>query len=89
MMLALASGSCLIGCMSEAPTKRGVRVECSVCGQMKQPIGRDGGVYRRYCDWECPGYRQEPYAGSLWPGETDADFGFPCGDAGTEPVPHE
>jgi hypothetical protein len=36
-----------------------------------------------YCTDECPGYRQPPYAGSLWPGETEAEFGYPVGDDGT------
>jgi len=40
-----------------------------------------------YCDRECPGYYAEPHVGSLWPGETDADFGYPCGDDGTEAIP--
>lgn len=69
----------------DKPTKRGVRVTCAVCNHMKQPIGRDGGPVH-YCDWECPGYRQPPHVGSLWPGETGVDFGFPCSDVGTEPV---
>ena len=65
------------------PTKRGVRVECAVCGQAKCPRGRDSPLDR--CYHKCPGYSQDPQVGSLWPGETDADFGFPCSDVGTEP----
>jgi hypothetical protein len=38
------------------------------------------------CDHECPGYDQEPFAGSLWPGETDQEFGYSCGDVGTRQV---
>lgn len=66
------------------PTKRGIYVECAVCGRTKQPIGRDARTVG--CDDECPGYDQSSHVGSLWPGETDADFGYPCGDTGTEPV---
>lgn len=67
-------------------TKRGVYVECAVCKHQKQPIGRSAPLQGCYCDDECDGYRQAPHVGSLWPGETDADFGYPCGDAGTEPA---
>lgn len=67
-------------------TKRGIPVYCSTCGLMKNPIGRSAPLQGGYCDDECDGYRQAPHVGSLWPGETDADFGYPCGDAGTEPV---
>jgi len=68
------------------PTKVGVRIVCAVCGVQKKPIGRDAPLDGYYCDWECPGYRVPPFVGSLWPGETDADFGYPCGDYGTEPL---
>lgn len=67
--------------------KRGIRVTCTTCGHMKNPIGRSGPMQVIYCDWGCPGYRGEPRVGSLWPGETDADFGYPSGDDGTEEVP--
>ncbi len=66
-------------------TKRGVSVWCAECGQMKQPRGRSAG-YASYCSLECTGYDKEPHVGSLWPGETDEDFGFACSDVGTEPV---
>jgi len=36
------------------------------------------------CDWECRGYREVPLSGSLWPGESEADFGYPVNDDGTE-----
>ena len=32
---------------------------------------------------DCPGYRQAPYPGSLWPNETSDDFGYPVGADGT------
>lgn len=67
--------------------RRGVRVEGATCGHMKQPTGRSAALGSRYCDWECPGYRQEPRVGSLWPGETEEDFGYPCSDVGTEKMP--
>jgi hypothetical protein len=63
----------------------GIRVTCAVCGLTKKPIGRSaplacaGGL----CDYECPGYRAEPYVGSLWPGESAEDFGYPIGTDGT------
>jgi hypothetical protein len=66
--------------------KVGIRVECATCGQMKQPIGRSAPMEGYYCDWECSGYREPPHVGSLWPGETDEDFGYPCGDVGTLPT---
>jgi hypothetical protein len=68
------------------PTKRGIRVTCSTCRRTKQPIGRSAPLGFDYCDWECPGYRLAPFVGSLWPGETDVDFGFSCSDQGTEPI---
>jgi hypothetical protein len=51
---------------------------------MKKPIGRAAPNGRHYCDHECKGYQQEPYVGSLWPGETEEEFGFPISDDGTE-----
>lgn len=67
--------------MSElVATKVGIRVKCLVCGQQKKPIGRAGSLNASYCDDDCEGYRQPPYVGSLWPGETDADFGYPVND---------
>ena len=44
---------------------------CMVCGLTKTPVGRSaapetaGGM----CDLDCPGYRQAPHPGHLWPGE--------------------
>lgn len=67
-------------------TKRGVRIECAVCCQAKQPVGRSAPFTGYFCTDDCPGYEQEPHVGSLWPGETDEDFGYPCSDRGTEPV---
>lgn len=65
-------------------SKVGVIVRCAVCGHMKKPIGRDVALSAHYCDDDCTGYRQPPYPGSLWPGESESDFGYPVGDDGTE-----
>lgn len=64
----------------------GVVVRCLVCGDMKKPIGRDGPSCASYCDHDCPGYRQEPYPGSLWPGETEEQFGYPVSADGTKEI---
>ena len=62
------------------PQKRvGVIVRCVVCGGMKKPIGRSGPLEASYCTDECPGYRQAPYVGSLWPNETSEEFGYTLG----------
>lgn len=60
------------------PDTRGVAIECVVCGLRKKPIGRSAPLEmaNSLCDDECPGYRQEPYPGSLWPGETREQFGY-------------
>lgn len=64
--------------------KVGIIVRCAVCGQMKKPIGRSAPLCGGYCDDDCKGYRQEPHPGSLWPSETEAEFGYPVGPDGTE-----
>jgi hypothetical protein len=64
-------------------TKYGIRVECAACRQAKQPVGRSAPMGSDFCNDECPGYDQPPHVGSLWPGETDEDFGYPCSDRGT------
>jgi len=61
----------------------GIIVTCAVCGFQKKPIGRDAPFNAYYCEDGCPGYRAEPYPGSLWPGETEAQFGYPIGNDGT------
>ena len=62
--------------------KVGVAVECAVCGLTKKPIGRDLPVSLHRCTYECPGYENPPYPGSLWEGESEAEFGYPVGDRG-------
>ena len=64
-------------------TRVGVVVTCSRCDYMKKPIGRSAPMGMHYCDDECEGYRQPPYPGSLWPDETEAEFGYPVGPDGT------
>lgn len=61
----------------------GVAVYCTVCGNMKKPIGRSAPLEASYCEYECQGYRQWPFAGSLWPDETAEEFGYPVGKDGT------
>ena len=64
-------------------TKRGVAVECMVCGRTKKPVGRDS-MDNGLCSYECPGYRKDPRSGSLWPGETEAEFGYAVGPHGVK-----
>lgn len=56
----------------------GVSVYCLTCGKRKKPIGRDAApaIANSLCDQDCPGWREEPYPGDLWPGEKRSDFGF-------------
>lgn len=76
------------------PNKRGIHIFCTVCGKQKPPRGRSIPLllYGYFCApsldpaEECPGYRQDPQPGDLWPGETSWDFGFPCSDNATEGV---
>lgn len=65
------------------PNKFGVYVHCQKCGYQKKPIGRSAPI-PMYCDDDCRNYRLEPYPGQLWPNESEADFGYPVGDDGTE-----
>lgn len=62
--------------------KVGLHITCSVCGRIKKPRGRSAPVTLYPCDWECPGYLQDPQVGTLWPGETEAEFGYPVGPHG-------
>lgn len=68
--------------------KRGISVYCVVCKRRKAPIGRSVPyeIYGAYCERECAGYDIEPFVGSLWPGETEAEFGYPVGKDGTEEI---
>jgi hypothetical protein len=33
---------------------------------------------------ECGGYYEKPFVGSLWPNESEADFGYEVGTIGVE-----
>jgi hypothetical protein len=54
------------------PCVTGCRSECKTCGRTKAPVGRSiapamaGGV----CDFDCPGYYENPKPCDLWPGES-------------------
>ena len=69
--------------MTLNPNKRGVAVECAVCGHRKSPVGRSVPFGMYMCDDDCAGYRIEPWPGSLWPGESEAEFGYSVSDDGT------
>ncbi len=45
--------------------------ECHVCHMRKPPLGRDvaAEMANGMCDRDCPGYREDPQPGHLWPGE--------------------
>lgn len=51
----------------------GSAVMCVVCGLRKKPVGRSAPLEmaNSLCDSDCPGYRQEPHPGYLWPGEEE------------------
>ena len=66
--------------------RTGVVVLCVVCYRMKKPVGRSAPLAGDYCDHECAGYKLDPQVGSLWPGETDEDFGYPVSDVGAREV---
>lgn len=69
----------------ECMMKVGISVTCTVCGFMKKPIGRSGSPAAHYCRYEeCVGYKDPPYVGSLWPGETEEEFGYAVGNDGVE-----
>lgn len=62
----------------------GIAVMCTVCGHRKAPRGRSAPPELYLCNDDCPGYRQEPFPGSLWPGESESEFGYAIGDEGTK-----
>lgn len=52
----------------------GPLVRCSTCGKNKKPWGRSAGIVMEFCDsFDCPGYREAPEPGELWPGERYGD----------------
>ncbi len=54
----------------------GYRVTCEECGRIKAPLGRSCPLGYGGCDSECTGYYLEPLPSSLFPRESEADFGF-------------
>lgn len=68
--------------------KIGIAENCRTCLRTKRPIGRSAPMEMSgaLCGDDCEGYRQEPSPGSLWPGETEEEFGFPVGEDGTKDV---
>ena len=44
---------------------------CATCGKRKAPLGRSLPLEmcNGYCGYDCPGYRQDPKPGHLFPGE--------------------
>lgn len=66
----------------------GIEVRCALCGHAKKPHGRSAPLSDYYCDDECPGYDAEPKPGCLWPGETEADFGYQICSHATREVPN-
>lgn len=58
------------------PRKVGIRVTCAKCGYTKKPNGRSAPICPVFCDGDCDGYWEPPHVDSLWPGESEADFGF-------------
>lgn len=69
------------------PTKVGIGVTCTVCGGVKDPVGRS--LMFSGCNRDCKGYRYDPKPGDLFPGETDADFGYPSCSHATRPMTAE
>ena len=62
----------------------GVDVKCFVCGHSKAPVGRSVPPQDYLCNaLSCDGYYYIPVPGSLFPGESEEDFGYPVGKAGT------
>lgn len=64
--------------------KVGIAVRCVVCGNVKKPIGRSAPIMTAYCDADCRGYHTAPMPGSLWPNETEEEFGYSVGADATE-----
>ena len=75
--------------MVTEPTKVGLAVTCTRCGNRKQPHGRSAPLDSWYCDYECVGFYADPKPGCLWPGENDAEFGYDSCDHATRPMTAE
>ena len=61
----------------------GITVFCAVCARAKGPLGRSVPIESSMCNSSCKGYDEEPFVGSLWPGESEFDFGYEVGPYGT------
>lgn len=55
-------------------------VACTTCHRRKKPIGRDSRD-NGLCDHECPGWREDPHPGYLWPGEEACPIPQNCGQS--------
>jgi hypothetical protein len=64
-------------------TRKGIVVECESCGLEKKPVGRSAPLEMYLCNQDCPGYYNDPKPGSLWPGESEEDFGYLVSTVGT------
>jgi hypothetical protein len=64
-------------------TRVGIVVECESCGLEKTPLGRSAPLGMYLCTRDCPSYYNAPKPGSLWPGESEEDFGYPVSADGT------
>lgn len=58
----------------DSTVRFGRRPVCTVCGLGKAPIGRSTPLGSCYCDFECPGYREEPLPDTLFPGEPSREL---------------
>ena len=56
----------------------GYYVKCVTCGNTKPPIGRSvSPMERSWCDSSsCKGYYEDPLPSSLFPGESESEFGY-------------
>lgn len=56
-------------------------VTCAVCGNKKQPLGRDSGAVasQGMCGYDCPGYMKSPIPSDLHPGESRLAHGYKAG----------
>ena len=65
------------GEMKETP-RVGTTIICVTCGKRKAPVGRSvsPAEANSLCNHECSGYMKEPVPDYLFPGESDADFGY-------------
>jgi hypothetical protein len=66
--MATLSKRCDVGCVPV----------CATCRLRKAPVGRSvaPAMAGSMCDYDCPGYREDPTPCDLWPGETREEFGY-------------